>query len=66
MNWQDYEALSHLEFKGKLIEYFTNRVKETKIMEQSTEYEYCEVQGRIKELEELSKFIDQLKKSTNE
>lgn len=62
MNWQDFETLSHLEFKSKLIEHFTERVKQTKLMEQSTEYEYCEVQGRIKELEELQNFIETFKK----
>jgi len=62
MNWQDFETLSHLEFKSKLIEHFTERVKQTKLMEQSTEYEYCEVQGRIKELEELRNFIETFKR----
>lgn len=62
MNWQDFETLSHLEFKSKLIEHFTERVKQTKLMEQSNEYDYCEVQGRIKELEELSKFIETFKR----
>jgi hypothetical protein len=62
MNWQDFETLSHLEFKSKLIEHFTERVKQTKLMEQSTEYEYCEVQGRIKELEELQNFIETFKR----
>lgn len=62
MNWQDFETLSHLEFKSKLIEHFTERVKQTKIMEQSTEYDYCEVQGRIKELEELQNFIETFKR----
>lgn len=62
MNWQDYETLGHLEFKGKLVDYLTNRIKEVKKQEQSNEYEYCEVQGRIKELEELSKFIETFKR----
>jgi len=62
MNWQDFETLSHLEFKSKLIEHYTERVKQTKLMEQSTEYEYCEVQGRIKELEELQNFIETFKR----
>jgi hypothetical protein len=62
MNWQDFETLSHLEFKSKLIEHFTERVKQTKLMEQSTEYDYCEVQGRIKELEELQNFIETFKR----
>lgn len=62
MNWQDFETLSHLEFKSKLIEHFTERVKQTKLMEQSNEYDYCEVQGRIKELEELSRFIETFKR----
>ena len=62
MNWQDFETLSHLEFKSKLIEHFTERVKQTKLMEQSTEYEYCEIQGRIKELEELQNFIETFKR----
>ena len=62
MNWQDFETLSHLEFKSKLIEHFTERVKQTKLMEQSTEYDYCEIQGRIKELEELQNFIETFKR----
>lgn len=62
MNWQDFETLSHLEFKSKLIEHFTERVKQTKLMQQSTEYDYCEVQGRIKELEELQNFIETFKR----
>ena len=31
-------------------------------MEQSSEYEYCEIQGRIKELDELIDFIENIKK----
>ena len=62
MNWQDCEALGHLELKGQLVEFITIRTKEIKEMEQSSEYEYCEVQGRIKELEELTKFIESIKK----
>ena len=62
MNWQDYETLGHLEFKGKLVEYLTNRIHEVKKQEQNSEYEYCEVQGRIKELEELSQFIETFKR----
>ena len=53
MNWQDYESLGHLELKGKLVEYLSNRTKIIKEMEQSSEYEYCEIQGRTKELDEL-------------
>ena len=62
MNWQDFETLGHLEFKGKLVEHLTNRIKEVKEQEQSSEYEYCEVQGRLKELEELSRFIETFKR----
>jgi hypothetical protein len=62
MNWQDYEALGHLELKGQLVEFISIRTKEIKEMEQSSEYEYCEIQGRIKELEELTKFIESIKK----
>jgi hypothetical protein len=25
MNWQDYETLGHIEFKGKLVEYLKER-----------------------------------------
>lgn len=62
MNWQDFESLGHLEIKGKLVEHITIRTKLIKEMEQSSEYEYCEIQGRIKELEELTKFIESIKK----
>lgn len=62
MNWQDFETLSHLELKSKLVEHFTNRVKAVNLMEQSTEYDYCEVQGRMKELEELQNFIETFKR----
>ena len=62
MNWQDYEALGHLELKGQLVEFIAIRVKEIKQMEQDSEYAYCEVQGRIKELEELTKFIETFKR----
>lgn len=61
MNWQDFETLSHLGLKSKLVEHFTARIKAVERMEQSTEYDYCEVQGRMKELEELQKFIETLK-----
>lgn len=64
MNWQDYETLSHIEFKAKVVDYLVSRIKEVKTLEQNSEYEYCEAQGRIKELEELSKFIDTFKKPT--
>jgi hypothetical protein len=59
MNWQDYEALGHLELKGQLVEFITTRVKEVREMEQSSEYDYCEIQGRVKE---LAKFIESIKK----
>lgn len=62
MNWQDYETISHIELKGKLIEYLKERTTEVKKLEQDSEYEYCEVQGRIKELEELTRFIDTFKR----
>jgi hypothetical protein len=62
MNWQDYEALGHLELKGQLVEFIAIRVKEIKQMEQNSEYAYCEVQGRTKELEELTKFIETFKR----
>lgn len=62
MNWQDYESLGHLELKGKLVEHISNRTKVIKEMEQNSEYEYCEVQGRLKELTELINFIENIKK----
>ena len=62
MNWQDYETLGHIEFKGKLVEYLKDRTTEVKKPEQNSEYEYCEIQGRIKELEELTKFIETFKR----
>lgn len=62
MNWQDYESLGHLELKGKLVEHISNRTKIIKEMEQNSEYEYCEVQGRLKELTELVNFIENIKK----
>ena len=62
MNWQDYESLGHLELKGKLVEYLSNRTKIIKEMEQSSESEYCEIQGRTKELDELINFIENIKK----
>jgi hypothetical protein len=64
MNWQDYETLGHIEFKGKLVEHLKQRTIEIKKLEQDSEYAYCEVQGRIKELEELTKFIETFKKPT--
>ena len=63
MNWQDYESLGHLELKGKLVEHISSRTKIIKEMEQSSEYEYCEIQGRTKELEDLITFIDNIKKT---
>lgn len=62
MNWQDYETLGHIEFKGRLVEYLTTRIRQIKELEQSTEYEYCELQGRIKEIDQLSEFIETFKK----
>lgn len=66
MNWNDFEALGHLELKGKLVEYLSIRTKLIKEMEQSSEYEYCEIQGRTKELTELVLFIDSIKKTNHE
>jgi len=66
MNWIDFEALGHLELKGKLVEYLSIRTKLIKEMEQSSEFEYCEIQGRTKELTELVLFIDSIKKTNNE
>jgi predicted nuclease with TOPRIM domain len=62
MNWQDYETLGHIEFKGKLVEYLKERTTEIKKLEQNSEYDYCEIQGRTKELEELTRFIETFKR----
>jgi predicted nuclease with TOPRIM domain len=62
MNWQDYETLGHIEFKGKLVEHLKERTIEIKKLEQNSEYDYCEVQGRTKELQELTKFIETFKR----
>jgi len=68
MNWMDYESnmsnkLDMLELKGKLIEYILGRIKSLTAIKTTTEYEYTEILGRIKELELI---LNELKQTTNE
>lgn len=71
MNWMDQESnlsrkLDILEYKSKLAEYLLDRVKTLTQLTKVDEYEYCEVNGRISELQELLTFLKTNLEKTNE
>ena len=71
MNWMDHESnlsrrLDILEYKSKLAEYLLDRVKTLTQLTKVDEYEYCEVNGRISELQELLTFLKTNLETTNE
>jgi len=71
MNWMDHESnlsrrLDILEYKSKLAEYLLDRVKTLTQLTKVDEYEYCEVNGRISELQELLTFLKTNLEKTNE
>jgi len=71
MNWMDQESnlsrrLDILEYKSKLAEYLLDRVKTLTQLTKVDEYEYCEVNGRISELQELLTFLKTNIEKTNE
>ncbi len=71
MNWMDHESnvsrrLDILEYKSKLAEYLLDRVKTLTQLTKVDEYEYCEVNGRINELQELLTFLKTNLEKTNE
>jgi hypothetical protein len=58
--------LDILEYKSKLAEYLLDRVKTLTQLTKVDEYEYCEVNGRISELQELLTFLKTNLEKTNE
>jgi hypothetical protein len=58
--------LDILEYKSKLAEYLLDRVKTLTQLTKVDEYEYCEVNGRINELQELLTFLKTNLEKTNE
>ena len=71
MNWMDHESnisrrLDILEYRSKLAEYLLNRVKTLTELKNVDEYEYCEINGRISELQELLTFLKTNLEKTNE
>ena len=51
--------LTKLEIKSKMIDYYTKRIEELKVerMSNSSEFDYCELIGRIKEVETALNYI---------
>jgi len=49
------------EVTNYFLDFIDNRLKQLEETPQSTEYEYCEVVGRIKELQEVTKALKDLK-----
>lgn len=58
MNWADYETLGFLDFKSEVIAYLQQRAATLSSEKAQTEYEYCELRGRLKELESLKEFLE--------
>ena len=54
------ESIEFYNFKSQLIDYVTKRISELNDQQATTEYDYCEVQGQIKELENLLNFSKKL------
>jgi len=54
------ESIEFYNFKSQLIDYVTKRISELNDQQGTTEYDYCEVQGQIKELENLLNFSKEL------
>jgi hypothetical protein len=68
MNWMDLETednqsvdsrLTKLEIKSKMIDYYTKRIEELRSerIQDSSEFDYCELIGRIKEVETALNYI---------
>lgn len=61
MNWADHETLGFLDFKSEMTTYIQKRIAELKKIKLDSEFDYCEVQGRVSELEELLVFVSKAK-----
>lgn len=73
MNWMDLDYIGSdssneskiiaLEIKSKLISYVTDRTKELKEQSSSglTEFDYCEINGRLDELSKILEIANTIK-----
>ena len=57
MTYLEYEKLGYYDLKSKLIDYAQRRVIILKSSTQNNEFDYCEIKGRIEEIEALNEFL---------
>ena len=67
MTYLEYEKLGYYDLKSKLIDYAQRRVIILKSSTQNNEFDYCEIKGRIEEIEALNEFLkDETKRKLEE
>ena len=57
MTYLEYEKLGYYDLKSKMIEYLQSRVTCLREESQDTEFDYCEMSGRIAEIQAFSDFL---------
>lgn len=55
------EKLAYYEIKAQLTEFVLKRIQTLVTLKTETEYDYCELQGQIKELENILNFTKEIK-----
>ena len=67
MTYLEYEKLGYYDLKSKLIDYAQRRIIILKSSTQNNEFDYCEIKGRIEEIEALNEFLkDETKRRLEE
>jgi hypothetical protein len=57
MTYLEYEKLGYYDLKSKMIEYLQSRVTRLKENSLDTEFDYCEMSGRLAEIQAFSDFL---------
>ena len=57
MTYLEYEKLGYYDLKGRMIEYLQSRLVLLRQEPQATEFDYCEIKGRLAEIEAFSDFL---------
>ena len=57
MTYLEYEKLGYYDLKSKMIKYLQSRVTRIRQEPQDTEFDYCEIKGRLAEIEAFSDFL---------
>jgi hypothetical protein len=57
MTYLEYEKLGYYDLKSKMIEYLQSRVTRLRENSLDTEFDYCEIAGRLAEIQAFSDFL---------